>query len=69
MIEDVIQTNVPLNPGNSGGPLVSSTGNVITRNPEPGTRNPNPGTWHLTPGTRTPKPCTCFGMLVPFEIH
>lgn len=26
MIEDIIQTNVPLNPGNSGGPLVSTSG-------------------------------------------
>jgi len=29
MIEDVIQTDVGLNPGNSGGPLVSSSGKVI----------------------------------------
>ncbi|EKX54046.1 hypothetical protein GUITHDRAFT_160789 [Guillardia theta CCMP2712] len=29
IIEDVIQTNVPLNPGNSGGPLVSSSGKII----------------------------------------
>jgi S1-C subfamily serine protease len=33
LIGNVIQTDVPLNPGNSGGPILDSRGDVIGLNP------------------------------------